>query len=117
MGTVIRPLPCYYQFRLKPFDVEKVCDVRRNVFPLLHDDRIRHVSHVMLLSSHGYTTIIPRRIVKFCEVFTQQKPEMKWKCGPVGVRDVKDRDAELRMELDNDYTIAVAELQKQIEEC
>ena len=42
---------------------------------------------------------------------------MKWKCGPIGVRDVKDRDAELRMEWNNDYTIAVAELKKQIEEC
>jgi hypothetical protein len=42
---------------------------------------------------------------------------MKWKCGPVGVRDVKDRDAGLRMEWNNDFTIAVAELKKQVEEC
>jgi len=42
---------------------------------------------------------------------------MKWKCLPVGVRDVKDRDAEVRMEWNIDYTIAVAELKKQVEEC
>jgi len=60
----------------------------------------------MLPSSHGYTTIIPRRIAKF---FTQNKKTMKWECGPLGMRDVKDRDAELRMEWDSDYTIAVAE--------
>ena len=110
MGTVIRPLPCYYQFRLKPFDVEKVCYGRRNVSPLLHDDRIRHVSHLMLLSSHGYTTIIHRRIAIFYEVFhAKQKQKTEWKCGPLGMRDVKDRDANLRMEWDDDYTIAVAE--------
>jgi hypothetical protein len=61
----------------------------------------------MVPSSHGYTTIIPRRIAKF---FTQNKKKtMKWECGPLGMRDVKDRDAELRMEWDSDYTIAVAE--------
>jgi hypothetical protein len=32
------------------------------------------------------------------------------------MRDVGDRDAEFRMEWDNDYTIAVAELKKQVEE-
>ena len=37
------------------------------------------------------------------------KKTMKWECGPLGMRDVKDRDAELRMEWDSDYTIAVAE--------
>ena len=69
----------------------------------------------MILSSHGYTTIIPRRIVaKFSRKI---KTEMKWKCGPVGMKDVKDRDAELRMEWDSDYTIAVAELKEQVEEC
>ena len=68
----------------------------------------------MILSSHGYTTIIPRRIVaKFSRKI---KTEMKWKCGPVGVRDVKDRDAGLRVEWNNDFTIAVAELKKQVEE-
>ena len=49
------------------------------------------------------------------------KKTMKWECGPLGMRDVKDRDAELRMEWDSDYTIAVAEcivaeLKKQVEE-
>ena len=68
MGTVIR-LSCHYQFQLKPFDVEKVRDRLRNMSPVLHDERIRHVSHLMLLSSHGYTTIIPRRIAIFYEVF------------------------------------------------
>ena len=67
----------------------------------------------MILSSHGYTTTIPRRIEKFSRKI---KTEMKWKCGSVGVRDVKDRDAGLRMEWNNDFTIAVAELKKQVEE-
>ena len=75
-----------------------------------HDDRIRHVSHLMLLSSHGYTTIIPRRIAKF---FTQNKKNNEMGMWTVGderrKRLVKDRDAELRMEWDSDYTIAVAE--------
>ena len=34
----------------------------------------------------------------------------------IGTRDVEDRDAELLMEWNNDFTIDVAELKKQVEE-
>ena len=44
------------------------------------------------------------------------KKTMKWECGPLGMRDVKDRHAELRMEWDSDYTIAVAEYSSWAEE-
>ena len=91
-------------------------DRLRNVSPVLHDDRIRHVSHLMLLSSHGYTTIIPRRIAKFCEVFHAKQNRNGMKMWAIGTRDVEDRDAELLMEWNNDYTIDVAQLKKQVEE-
>ena len=51
-----------------------------------------------------------------CEVFHAKKNRNEMEMGPLGMRDVKDRDAKLRMEWDSDYTIAVAERKKQVEE-
>ena len=51
-----------------------------------------------------------------CEDFHANKKNNERECGPLGMRDVKDRDAELRMEWDSDYTIAVAEYSSWAEE-
>ena len=104
MGTVIR-LPCHYQFRLKPWCWESVPWAQKCVSssswrphpscePL--DATLKPWIHNYYSSPH-------------CEVFHAKKNRNEMEMGPLGMRDVKDRDAKLRMEWDSDYTIAVAE--------